>query len=686
MVRQALRRNRAWALVIALLAAGSPVLVAGSKKPKKIKPTANPPQYVAFSKPLAKDDQLRHALDRLTFGPRSGDYEELQQIGLERWIDLELHPEKVPENPVLEQRLAPLASLRMSIRDTYVHYPPPQMIAAVARGRGTLPEDPELRAIVVRLADRYLRKRQEDAQPAAVMPAGQLPGAPAGTLNLNATPEMQKALADQKNAAARNPNDDSDLDLKMKLSDILTPDEINVLRFGKPDEKRQLLESMPAQKRLDFVWALRPQQRQQLIAVAPVELRRELMLTVNPQNVVATDLIEGKLLRAIYSNHQMQELLVDFWFNHFNVFMNKGQDRFMVPTYEREAIRPHVLGKFYDLLLDTAKSPAMLFYLDNWQSVSPDASERRFQPVNQRNKRGLNENYGRELLELHTLGVDGGYTQKDVIAVARCFTGWTIAGPRKGGVFEYNDRVHDKGQKVVLGHVIPAGGGMNDGLKVLEILARHPSTAHFISLKLARRFVADDPPPSLVDRMAQTFTETDGDLRAVMQTMLSSPEFWSEGAYRAKVKTPFEMIVSAMRATNADVTSAFLLGNELQKLGEPLYRKIEPTGYSSANAEWVSSAALLDRMNFALALAHNRVPGVKVNIDEWQTVAQKDPMDLARSLLEQDPSAQTKAAIEKALSDPELQKQLAENAKAGPPQLPSLIAGLTIGSPEFQRR
>ena len=379
------------------------------------------------------------------------------------------------------------------------------------------------------------------------------------------------------------------------------------------------------------------------------------------------------------------ELLVDFWFNHFNVFINKGQDRYMVPTYEREAIRPHVFGKFYDLLLETAKSPAMLFYLDNWQSVSPDAAERRFQSANQK-KRGLNENYGRELLELHTLGVDGGYTQKDVIAVARCFTGWTIAGPRKGGGFEYNDKVHDKGQKVVLGHVIPAGGGMNDGLKVLEILVHHPSTAHFISLKLAKRFVADDPPPSLVNRMAQTFTETDGDLRAVMQTMLSSPEFWSEGAYHAKVKTPFEMIVSAMRATNADVTSAFLLGNELQKLGEPLYRKIEPTGYSSSNAEWVSSAGLLDRMNFALALAHNRVPGVKVNVEGWQTITQRDPMELARSLLEQDPSPQTKAAIEKALNDPELQKQLADNAKAGPPQVPSLIAGLTIGSPEVQRR
>jgi uncharacterized protein (DUF1800 family) len=234
--------------------------------------------------------------------------------------------------------------------------------------------------------------------------------------------------------------------------------------------------------------------------------------------------------------------------------------------------------------------------------------------------------------------------------------------------------------------VIPAGGGMNDGLKVLDILAHHPSTAQFISLQLARRFVADDPPPSLVNRMAATFLGTDGDLREVTRVMITSPEFWSQGAYRAKVKTPFEMVVSAVRATNADVTSAFLLANELNKLGEPLYRKIEPTGYSNLNAEWVSSAGLLDRMNFALALAHNRVPGIKVDIAQWQAVTERDPMELARQILEQNPSEQTKTAIEKALSNPDLQKQLAENAKAGPPQTPSLIAGLAIGSPEFQRR
>jgi Protein of unknown function (DUF1800) len=628
-------------------------LVAAGKIPKKIKPRTNAPEYIAFSKPLSRDLKFRHAIDRLTFGGQPGDLAQIRRIGLEKWIELELHPERVPENRVLEQRLAPLESLGMSIHQTYVHYPSPQMIAAFARGRGQLPEDPELRAIVARLADRYLKKREA---------------------------RLEKASGFPDHIGVSKSSDDPDLDLKMKLSDVLTAQQIDTLRTGKSEEKRRLLAGLSPERRLDFVWALRPRERRQLFVTAPVELRRELMLSIDPQKVVAMDLSEGKLLRASYSNHQLAELLDDFWYNHFNVFLNKGGDRYMVPTYEREAIRPHLFGKFYDLLLATAESPAMLFYLDNWESVGTDTQQKS-------KKRGLNENYGRELLELHTLGVDGGYTQRDVIEVARCFTGWTIAGPSKGGGFEYNDSMHDKGEKVVLGHVIPAGGGMSDGLQVFDILAHHPSTAHFISLKLAKRFVSDNPPPSLVSRMAKAFMSTDGDLRAVMRTMLFSPEFWSEGAYQAKVKMPFEMVVSAIRATNADLTSGFLLTKELQKLGEPLYAKIEPSGYSSSNAQWVSSAGLLDRMNFSLALAGNRIAGVKVDVAEWQPLAKRNPIGLARQILNEDPSLFTKLAIKKALNEPELDEQMrTEEAEAGPPQLPSLIAGLVIGSPEFQRR
>jgi uncharacterized protein (DUF1800 family) len=626
---------RAAALVVLL--ACTQVVWARAKKIKRIKATDNAADYVAFSEKLDREQRQRQALDRLTFGPRPGDLDRIHSMGLNKWLDAQLHPEKQPESPVLQERLAPFDTLRMTIHETYVHYPSPQLIAKVARGTGSLPDDPELRAIVVRLADRYLQRKN--------LPVGALP--------------------DQA--------DDADLDLKVKLPDILSPQQIEVLKNGKPDDKRVVLESIPRERWNDFTWALPRRERQQLFAVAPVALRRQLMLAVNPQGVVTSDLCEAKILRAVYSEHQLQELLVDFWFNHFNVYMDKGVDRYIITSYERDAIRPHVFGKFYDLLLATAKSPAMLFYLDNWESVAPEQTPARG-PKN-RAKRGLNENYGRELLELHTLGVDGGYTQKDVMEVARCFTGWTIANARKGGDFEYNDKVHDHGQKVVLGHIIAAGGGMGDGLEVLAILAQQPATAHFLSLRLAQRFVADNPPPSLVNRMADTFLHSGGDLRKVMETMIYSGEFFSPGSYRAKVKTPFEMVVSAVRATGAGVTSAFLLNNQIQRLGEPLYRKVEPNGYPIANADWVSSASLLDRLNFALALAQNRVPGVKLDLTNWQTMSQRDPLELARTILEQDPSEQTKAAIEKML-----------DGKTGPPQIASLVAGLSLGSPEFQRR
>ena len=326
-----------------------------------------------------------------------------------------------------------------------------------------------------------------------------------------------------------------------------------------------------------------------------------------PQQVVALDLAQGKLLRAIYSNRQLEEVLTDFWFNHFNVYLDKGADHYLITAYERDAIQPHVLGRFRDLLGATAQSPAMLFYLDNWESVSAEATKN-----GRKRQRGLNENYARELLELHTLGVDGGYTQQDIIEVARCFTGWTIDQPGQGGPFSFNSRMHDEGEKTVLGATIPAGGGMEDGEKVLDILARHPSTAHFISRKLAVRFVADDPPPALVERMARTFLKTDGDLRAVMTTMLESKEFWSLGAYRSKLKSPLEMVASAVRAAGGDVDFASSLVNQVAQMGQPLYRKQEPTGYSNSSQEWLNSAGLLARMNFAVNLADNKVPGVKV--------------------------------------------------------------------------
>ena len=306
-------------------------------------------------------------------------------------------------------------------------------------------------------------------------------------------------------------------------------------------------------------------------------------------------------------------MLADFWFNHFNVFLDKGADRYLVTEYEREAIRPHVWASS-GLLEATAKSPAMLFYLDNWQSVGPDAPAAR--RAAKKGARGLNENYGRELLELHTLGVDGGYTQKDVTEAARCFTGWTIIQPQRGGEFIVQRRACTitARRPCSASRSLPAAAS-SDGEKVLDIVAHHPSTARFISRKLAQRFVADEPPASLVDRMAETFRKTDGDLRAVMKTMLESQGVLvSEGAYRSKMKSPFEMVASAVRAVNGDVRLRLRRWpTRWPQLGQPLYRKQEPTGYSNSSQEWMNSGGLLARMNFALQLADNKVPGVKVD-------------------------------------------------------------------------
>jgi uncharacterized protein (DUF1800 family) len=564
-----------------------------------------------FDKKLPGDKKTLHALNRLTFGPRSGDIEAVRKLGLKKWIDLQLNPSRIPESPDLLAKLKPLDTLQMPTRVMIEHYPTQQMLAAMARGTAAqdmVPQDPVLRARAERLIEAYKRRTNRDA------------------------------------AAREKPK---------TLDELLDPDQVKTLRRGTMEEKERLLTNLAEDKLAAVAAALPGDIRRPLFSVSTTGLQRKLLASTQPQAVPGYDLSEAKLLRAVYSNRQLEEVMVDFWYNHFNVFLDKGNDRFLVTSYERDSIRPNVLGKFKDMLLATAQDPAMLFYLDNWQSVAPPAPEAlaKMRP-RARSARGLNENYARELLELHTLGVDGGYTQKDIIEVARCFTGWTIRNQRRGGDggFEFNDRVHDKGEKLVLGVTIPAGGGKEDGLKVLDILAHHPSTGRFISRKLAQHFVADEPPPALIERMARTFREKDGDIREVMKSLLNSKEFWSQGAWRSKMKSPLELIASAIRATGADVESASLVARQLQQLGEPLYRKVEPTGYSSANAEWTNTAALLARMNFALALTQNKVPGLKVDTSRFEKMG---------------------------LVGASAANNVKDAAKA---------AGLVIGGPEFQRR
>src|SRR6266568_4326231 len=348
----------------------------------------------------------------------------------------------------------------------------------------------------------------------------------------------------------------------------------------------------------------------------------------NPQMVV-TELQRAKLLRAVYSERQLYELMVDFWENHFSIFANKDDDRYLLTSFDRDTIRPFAMGRFRDLLGATAHSPAMLYYLDNWRSSVPrpyPAKDGKPAGVDG----GLNENYARELMELHTLGVDGGYTQKDVQEVARCFSGWTIQKPNEQGLFLYRPGFHDDGEKVVLGHRILSGGGMADGERVLDILAAHPATARFIATKLARRFISDNPPQSVIDRAAAVFLKTDGSLRETLRAIVTSPEFFAQSAYRAKMRSPFEYVCAAMRALNAETDGDRPVLDAVARMGQPVFGRITPDGFSDRAEQWLSSGAMVARLNFASALATGRIKGTK--IDLGQLLSGIDPEKRAQSL------------------------------------------------------
>ena len=408
------------------------------------------------------------------------------------------------------------------------------------------------------------------------------------------------------------------------------------------------------------------------------------------------------VMRAALSERQLREVVVDFWSNHFNVFLGKGADRFLLPDYIEHTIRPHALGKFADLLIATAESPAMLFYLDNWQSVAPGslppglrraswpgrfgpgftpdalrAEGRRRQALDHL-PQGINENYARELLELHTLGVDGGYTQQDVINVARIFTGWSIERPQLGGGFAYHDWAHDRGAKVVMGIRYPAGHGMDEGIRLLRWLANHPATIHHVSRELCQRFVSDEPPDGCVDDAVAAWMQSGGDLRAVLSAIVHGPDFWAPANVRAKVKTPFVFVVSALRAVGAAPDTTPRLAQVIARLGEPLYMHVAPDGYPQTEDEWVNSGALLDRMNSGLALASGRLPGTLVDVDSV-IPTNTDPVQLIAAvnatILGGTMTANTKRVILEQLAD-----------VADPARARALAVGLAVGGPEFQRQ
>ena len=592
---------------------------------------------------LSVDEAVLHALNRLGYGPRPGDVERVKQLGLTKWIELQLNPKSIDDSAV-EARLNIYPTLKMSNSQLMAEYPNLKQQAAKqnAQAREEAPE----------------QKAQRQADTAI-------------------------------NAMAR--------DLDANDTNGTMPANNGTVAAASPDTPSPMKLNPPT----------RGAGRQDALSVDPNAVPPAISDdSKRPQRVVE-ELAMAKMTRAVYSERQLQQVMDDFWLNHFNVFAGKGEVKWYLTSYERDVIQPHALGKFKDLVNATAKSPAMLFYLDNYLSADPKAAQRLAAqramrqprggrrpsaPANpqksKKQERGLNENYGRELMELHTLGVDGGYTQKDVTEVARCFTGWSIEKPREIAVFKFDEKLHDPDVKVVLGKKIHSGG-MKDGEQVIELLSRNPNTAKFISTKLARRFVSDNPPPALVARMAKTFHKSDGDIREVMRTMIYSPEFWSRQAYRAKVKTPHELVASSVRALGTDVDTPMPLVQWVARIGEPLYQCQPPTGYSDKSETWVNTGALLSRLNFSLALAGNKVRGSRSDVlavlgSETGGDA-KAALDRAvQVFLGGQAAPATVETLERQLENPQvLQARLDDAVKQADL---GVVTGLVLGAPEFQRR
>jgi uncharacterized protein (DUF1800 family) len=551
--------------------------VAGSAQVRKPAPAQHKSPAPALPS-LTDEERAIEMLNRFTFGPRPGDVEAVVKIGPDAWFEQQLNPDSIPD-PVLDKRLADYPSLYLPPNELLVEFPSNQIIRQITEGKRPQPPDPVLDAAYEVLLTKYSRRQAEQK-----------------TQQDQNQPEMtddQKALRrkQQQPAAA------------------VLADEI--LAFPK-GERIQGLVRMPVDQRITLTEFVPDPQRGLLLNdFTPREKELFNVMAGGPDgmHVIDNELQQAKVLRAILSERQLQEVITDFWYNHFNVDIRKEATQWYTPTYERDAIRAHALGKFRDLLLATAQNPAMLFYLDNWSSIGPD-SQAAGRPNQKKQQRGLNENYGREVMELHTVGVNGGYSQADVTNLAKILTGWTIDQPQQGGGFVFGPRKPEPGAKQWFGQKVSEDGYV-EGQRALEWLAAQPQTAHFISYELAQRFVADDPPEDLVDRMAKTYLSTDGDIKEILRTMVHSPEFNSQKYYRVKVKTPLEFVASVFRATDTNPSNPGALVGVIGRMGEPLYQMQPPTGYSTTADHWMNSAALVDRLNFSLQFANSKVGGIK---------------------------------------------------------------------------
>jgi uncharacterized protein (DUF1800 family) len=705
----------------------------------------------AAVKQIEGQERVLHALNRFTFGPRPGDVAAVQAMGLKPWFERQLNPSSIDDS-ALDARLEMFPAMRMEQTELMRRYPSPEVLRQTMARNMPLPSDPVEHAIYADGIAFYKAARaKQEAQKAN---AAQDTNKGDGEMMSSA---MAKSADEAKDKTAL-PGDGVD----PAVPAMATHEEqfysgleaVKIINLP-PDERMQRILGMPPEELIAFRKSLSQRELAEAAeGLTPIQRETLAALQGSPR-MVGAELLESRMLRDIYSERQLEAVMTDFWLNHFNVYLRKNQNEpYLLPAYERDVIRPNALGKFEDLLVATAKSPAMLMYLDNWQSIGPDSQAAKNAPriaqyaqnpqVKQALKdRGLNENYARELMELHTLGVQcevsqdhpvsaldkacgQGYTQQDVTQVAKVLTGWTIDQPFRGGAFQFQERRHEPGSKTVLGTTI-GENGQAEGMQVLHMLATSRATARFISTKLAVRFVSDTPPPALVDRMTKAFVASGGDIKTVLRTMFDSPEFWSPEVYRAKVKTPEEFVVSAVRASGADVKNAIPLVQALDKLGMPLYGMQTPNGYSWMAEPWVNTGDLVSRMNFALGLSSNRIAGVQADwtrllggaevgvepaaltTDATKEASAAKEQKLELMLMGQPVSDRTRATVLQQLQDQTIQQQAAKNFSIRPndfepmaqvlnpvalnqPMRPPLdreaavMAGLLLGSPEFQRR
>jgi uncharacterized protein (DUF1800 family) len=688
-----------------------------------------------------------HALNRFTFGPRPGDVASVQAMGLKQWFERQLNPLSIDDS-ALEDRLEMFPAMKMQEAELKQRYPSPQMLKQIIDRNLPLPLDPVEHAIYADEIAFYKAQKAKQAEKKAETAQN-----PDGEMM---SPEMAKNVQGKEKSAL--PGDGVD----PSVPAMATHEEqfysgleaVKIINLP-PDERMRRILAMPPNELVAFRRSL--SQRELADAaegLSPIQRETLAALQGSPR-MIGAELLATRMLRDVYSERQLEAVMTDFWLNHFNVYLKKNQNEpYLLPAYERDVIRPNALGKFEDLLIATAKSPAMLMYLDNFQSIGPDSQAARNAPrlarfvqnpqVKQALKdRGLNENYARELMELHTLGVQcevsadrpvsmldkacgQGYTQQDVTQVAKVLTGWTIDQPYRSGGYQFEERRHEPGSKTVLGKTI-GENGEREGMQVLHMLATSPATAKFISTKLAVRFVCDSPPPALVDRMANAFLTSNGDIKTVLRTMFDSPEFWSPEVYRAKVKTPEEFLVSAVRASGAEVKNAIPLVQALDKLGMPFYGMQTPNGYSWMAEPWVNTGDLVSRMNFALGLSSDRFPGVET---DWArvlgdtgtgvkpatlTTGSRDEAVAAKeeklevTLLGQAVSDRTRSTVLQQFQNQAMQQQAVKDFSIRPNDFEpmaqvlnpdwqrqhlrppqdreaTMMAGLLLGSPEFQRR